>query len=96
MAQTPDQLDELLRLVQDEDMSTLRALDRKLHLLLEPRDKDEASRGRGKTKRDELLAKCPRVAIDPELLALVGIHPESPVEEHKILIRESMFRKLSG
>jgi hypothetical protein len=95
MAKTPEQLDELLKLVQDEDMSTLRALDTKLHLLLEQRDKDEASRGRGKIHRDELLAKCSRVAIDPDLLALVGIHPESPVEEDKALIRESIARRLT-
>ncbi len=88
MAKTPEQLDQSLKLVQDEDLSTLRALDRKLHLLLEQRDKDEASRGRGKTHRDELLAKCSRVASDPNFFALVGIHIESPVEEDKVLIRE--------
>ena len=96
MAKTPEQMDELLKLVQNEDMSTLRALDRKLHLLLEQRDKDEASRGRSKANRDELLVKGSRVAIDPDLLTLVGIHPESPVEEDKVLIRESAFRKLSN
>ena len=96
MAKTPEQIDELLKLVQNEDMSTLRALDRKLHLLLEQRDKDEASRGRSKANLDELLVKGSRVAIDPDLLTLVGIHPESPVEEDKVLIRESAFRKLSN
>lgn len=95
MAKTPEQMDELLKLVQNEDMSTLRALDRKLHLLLEQRDKDEASRGRGKANRDELLVKCARVAIDPDLLTLVGIHPESPVEEDKALIREAIARRLA-
>ncbi|MEE9569764.1 MAG: hypothetical protein V3W37_10285 [Candidatus Binatia bacterium] len=78
MAKTPEQLDQSLKLVQDEDLSTLRALDRKLQLLLEQRDKDDASRGRGKTHRDELLAKCSRVASDPNLFALVGIHLETP------------------
>ena len=92
VAKTPEQLDELLKVVQDEDMSTLRAFDRKLHILLEQRDKDGAPRGRGKTHQDRLLAKCSRVAIDPDLLALVGIRPESPVKERKILIRESAFR----
>ena len=95
MAKTPEQMDELLKLVQNEDMSTLRALDRKLHLLLEQRDKDEASRGRSKANLDELLVKCSRVAIDPDLLTLVGIHPESPVEEDKALIRESIARRLT-
>ena len=95
MAKTPEQLDDLLKLVQNEDMSTLRALDRKLHLLLEQRDKDEASRGRSEANRDWLLAQCPRVAIDPDLFALVGIHPESPVEEDKALIRESIARRLA-
>jgi hypothetical protein len=38
---------------------------------------------------------CPRVAVDPELLAVVDIHPESPVEEDKVLIRESVFRRPS-
>ena len=95
MAKTPEQIDELLKLVQNEDMSTLRALDRKLHLLLEQRDKDEASRGRSKANLDELLVKGSRVAIDPDLLTLVGIHPESPVEEDKALIRESIARTLT-
>jgi hypothetical protein len=85
----------LLKLVQNEDMSTLRALDRKLHLLLEQRDKDEASRGRSKANLDELLVKGSRVAIDPDLLTLVGIHPESPVEKDKALIRESIARRLT-
>ncbi len=95
MAKTPEQMDELLKLVQNEDMSTLRALDRKLHLLLEQRDKDEASRGRSKANRDELLVKGSRVAIDPDLLTLVGIHPENSVEEDKVFFRESAFTKLS-
>ena len=42
MAKTPEQLDELLKLVRDEDIATLRALERRLHSLLEQKERDEA------------------------------------------------------
>ena len=95
MAKTPAQLDEVLNLVRDEDIATLRTLERQLHSLLEQKERDEAIRGRGETDRNVLSKHCPNVPIDPDLLALVGIHPENPVTEDKTLIREIIARRLS-
>lgn len=95
MAKTPKQLDEFLKPLRDEDVSTLRALDHKLHLLLEQRSKIDQPPRRLTVDQDEISAHCPGVKIDPDLLALVGIHPENPVKEDKILIRESIARRLT-
>lgn len=95
MAKTPEQLDELLKLVRDEDIATLRALERQLHLLLEQKERDEAIRRHGETDRDLLSRHCPNVPIDPDLLALVGIHPDNPVQDDKALIREIIARRLT-
>jgi hypothetical protein len=95
MAKTPEQLDELLKLVHDEDVVTLRTLEQKLHVLLEQKERDEAIRRRSETDRDALSKRCPNVPIDPDLLALVGIHPENPVREDKLLIREAIARRLT-
>jgi hypothetical protein len=94
MAKTPEQLDELLKTVKDEDIATLRALERQLHLLLEQKERDEAMRRRNETGRD-LSKRCPNLPIDPELLALVGIHPENAVQDDKTLIREIVARRLT-
>jgi hypothetical protein len=93
MAKTPEQLDELLKLVRDEDIGTLRVLERQLHLLLEQKERDEAMRRHGEAERDVLSKRCPNVPIDPDLLALVGIHPENPVQDDKVLIREIIARR---
>jgi hypothetical protein len=95
MAKTPEQLEELLKLVRDEDVATLRTLERQLHSLLEQKERDEARRRYRETDRDVLSKRCPSVPIDPDLLALVGIHPENPVQEDKALIRESIARRLT-
>ena len=95
MAKTPEQLDELLKLVRDEDIATLRALERRLHSLLEQKERAEASRLHGETNRDGLSKRLPNVPIDPDLLALVGIHPENSVQEDKALIREIIARRLT-
>jgi hypothetical protein len=95
MAKTPEQLDELLKFVRDEDIATLRALERQLHLLLEQKERDEALQRQGETDRDVLSKHCPNVPIDPDLLALVGIHPENPVQDDKALIREIIARRLT-
>ena len=42
----------------------------------------------GETDLEALSKRCPNVPIDPDLLALVGIHPENPVQDDKALIRE--------
>jgi hypothetical protein len=95
MAKTPEQLEELLKTVKDEDIPTLRALERQLRLLLEQKERDEAMRRPGEADRDVLSKRCPNVPIDPDLLALVGIHPENPVQDDKPLIREIVARRLT-
>jgi len=95
MGKTPEQVDELLKLVRDEDISTLRALERRLLSILEQKERDEALSRHGGTDRDELSKPCPNVAIDPDLLALVGIHPANPVEDDKTLIREIIARRIT-
>jgi len=95
MAKTPDPMDKLLKLVRDQDIDTLRALERHLHSLLERKEKDKATQRHGETDRDVLSKQCPGVPIDPDLLALVGIHPENPVKEDKALIREIIARRLT-
>ena len=94
MAKPPEQLDELLKLVRDKDVATLRALERQLHLLLEQKERDEALQRHGEADSDVLSKRCPNVPIDPDLLALVGIHPENPVQDDKALIREIIARRL--
>jgi hypothetical protein len=95
MAKIPEQLDELLKLVRDEDIGTLRALERRLRLLLERKERDEAMQRYRETDRDMLSKHCPSVPIDPDLLALVGIHPENPAQDDKALIRETITRRLT-
>jgi hypothetical protein len=95
MSKTPEQLDELLKLVRDKDIATLRALERQLHLLLEQKERDEALQRHSQSDRDLLTKHCPNVPIDPDLLALVGIHPENPVQDDKTLIREIIARRLT-
>lgn len=55
MGKTPEQVDELLKLVRDEDISTLRALERRLLSLLEQKERDEALSRHGGTDRELLL-----------------------------------------
>ena len=95
MAKTPEQLDELLKIVRDEDIATLRALERRLHSLLEQKEKNEAMQRHDEAARDVLSKRCPNVPIDPDLLALVGIHPENPVQDDKTLIRGTIARRLA-
>ena len=95
MGKTAEELDQLLKLVRDEDIATLRTLDQRLHSLLEQKERDEAMQRQGQTDRDLLSKHCPNVSIDPDLLALVGIHPENPVQDDKALIREIIARRLT-
>ena len=95
MAKTPEELDELVKLMRDEDIGTLRALEQRLHSLLEQKERAEAIRRLEETDRDVLSKRCPNVPIDTDLLALVGIHPENPVEDDKVLIREIIARRLT-
>ena len=95
MGKTPEQVDELLKLVRNEDISTLRALERQLLSLLEQKERDEAQSPSGEANREVLSNQCPNVPIDPELLKLVGIHPDNPVVDDKTLIREIIARRLT-
>jgi hypothetical protein len=95
MAKTPKQLDEFLHSMRDQDLSTLRALDRELHLLLQEKRREERPANADVAAREEISAQCGGVRINPDLLALVGIHPENPVEEDRTLIRESIARRLA-
>jgi hypothetical protein len=95
MGKTAEELDQLLKLVRDEDIATLRTLDRRLHSLLEQKERDEAMQRQGQADRDLLSKLCPNVSIDPDLLALVGIHPENPLQDDKVLIREVIARRLT-
>jgi hypothetical protein len=95
MGKTAEELDQLLKLVRDEDIATLRTLDRRLHSLLEQKERDEAMQQQGQTDRDLLSKYCPNVSFDPDLLSLVGIHPENPVQDDKALIREIIARRLT-
>ena len=94
MGKTAEELDQLLKLVRDEDVATLRTLDRRLHSLLEEKERNEAMQRQAEVDRD-LSKRCPDVSIDPDLLALVGIHPENPVQDDKALIREFIARRLT-
>jgi len=95
MGKTAEELDQLLKLVRDEDIAILRSFDRRLHSLLEQKERDEAMQRQGQTDRDLLSKLCPNVSIDPDLLALVGIHPENPLQDDKVLIREVIARRLT-
>jgi hypothetical protein len=95
MGKTAEELDQLLKLVRDEDIATLRTLDRRLHSLLEQKERDEAMQRQSQTEGDLLSKHCLNVSTDPDLLALVGIHPENPVQDDKALIREIIARRLT-
>jgi hypothetical protein len=95
MGKTTEELDQLLKLVRDEDVATLRALERQLHSLLEQKEREEARERQDKAVRELLSEQCPRVPIDPDLLNLVGIHPENPVQDDKAIIREAIARRMT-
>jgi hypothetical protein len=87
-------IEELLELAQEVDLPTLRTLDRKLHLLLEQREAGQLQAGPSMRASEEFHQRYLNISIDPDLLSLVGIHPENPLEEDKILIREQIARRL--
>jgi len=95
MAKTLQELDELLKLVGDEDLDTLRLIERELHALVERKARDESMPRENGSEREAISKLCAKVAIDPELLALVGIQPENPLEDDKALIRDAVARRLS-
>jgi hypothetical protein len=90
-----EQLEELWSRMQAVDLPTLLALDRELQVLLEQKKAEHPRSEHGTIAREEFIQQYPHLAIDPDLFALVGIHPATPVEEDKTLIREQIFRRLA-
>lgn len=95
MGKTSEELDQLLKLVRDEDVATLRALERQLRSLVEEKERDEARERQDKAARELLSEQGPHVPIDPDLLSLVGIHPENPVQDDKAIIAEAIARRMT-
>jgi hypothetical protein len=95
MAKTSKQHDEFLEPMRDEDLSTLQALEQKIHALFKQKRKDERPPNPLPANQAEISAECPGVKIGPDLLALVGVHPENLIDEDKLLIRQSITRKLT-
>lgn len=95
MAKSLKDLDELIKLVGDEDVDTLRLIEREVHSLVERKEREIERRQRDGADRTLLSEQCSNVSIDPDLLALVGIHPENPVEADKTLIRDEIARRFS-
>jgi hypothetical protein len=95
MATTAEQLEQLLSLMREVDLSTLLALDRELHFLLAQKGKATLRTRPGTSVQEEFSQRYPHIAVDPALFALVGVHPESPVEEDKTFIRESISRRFT-
>ena len=95
MVKTVEELDQLLKLVKDEDVATLRALEEQLRSLREEKERNEARQRKAKADRDVASEQYPNVPIDSDLLNLVGIHPENPVQDDKAIIREAIARRLT-
>jgi hypothetical protein len=94
MATATERIEELLNLMREADLPVLLALDRELHRLLEQKRAEQLRTGKI-AAQEEFYQRYPRIVIDPELFALVGIHPENPVEEDKALIREQISRRVA-
>lgn len=90
MATRAEQMEQLLNLLRAVDLPTLLALDRELHLLLAQKGQDTLRTRPGTTVQEEFGQRYPQIAVDPALFALVGVHPDNPVEEDKTLLRESI------
>ena len=87
---TVEQVEQLFNLLREVDLPTLLAFDRKLHLLLEKKGEEKLWTKRGLTVQEEFCQRYPHIPIDPDLLTLVGVQPENPVEEDKTLIRAAI------
>lgn len=85
----------LLKLVGDEDIETLRLIEREIHSMVERKARDAAAHSSIGARHESVAKLCAKVAIDPPLLALVGIHPETPLDDDKALIRDAIARRLA-
>lgn len=95
MTTPAEQLEELRSRMQAVDLTTLLALDRELQVLLEQKKAEQRRSEHSSPAREEFVQQYPHLAIDPDLFALVGIQPATPVAEDKTLIRERIFRRLA-
>lgn len=95
MATPNEQIEEFRKRMQEVDLPTLLALDRELHRLLELKRETQPQPEQTMTVQEEFRQQYPRLSVDPDLFALVGIHPATPVEEDKALIRAQIFWRLS-
>jgi hypothetical protein len=95
MAIPIERIEELLHLMREVDLPTLRALDHKLHLLLIQKEIDRKRAAKDADAQTEFCQHYPHIAIEPALFALVGMQPENPIDEDKRLIREQIFRRLT-
>jgi hypothetical protein len=94
MGATVEQVEQLFNLLREVDLPTLLAFDRKLHLLLEQKEEERLRTRQGTTIQEEFCQRYPHIPIDPDLLALVGVQPENPVEDDKTFIREAIAWRL--
>jgi hypothetical protein len=83
MATPTEQLEEFRERMKEIDLPTLLAFDRELHRLLELKKETQLQTTRDITAQDEFRRQYPHLRVDPDLFALVGIHPTTPVEEDK-------------
>ena len=96
MSATVEQIKQLFNLLREVDLPTLLAFDRKLHLLLEQKEEERLRTRQGTTIQEEFCQRYPHIPIDSDLLALVGVQPENPVEDDKTLIRDAVVWRLKG
>jgi hypothetical protein len=94
MGTTVEQVEQLLNLLREVDLPTLLAFDRKLHLLLAQKAEERLRTRQGTTIQEEFCQRYPHIPIAPDLLSLVGVQPENPVEEDKTLLREAIAWRL--
>lgn len=90
-----EHMKELLHLMQEADLPTLRVLDQKLHVLLTQKETEQKQTTKDKSAHIEFRRHYPHITVEPALFDLVGIQPENPFEEDKRLIREQIFRRLT-
>ncbi len=95
MAISTEQLEEFRNRLREADLPTLLAFDRELHRLLELKRETQPQATQNTTAQGEFRQQYPHLTVDPDLFALVGIHPATPVEEDKGLIRTQIFRRLT-
>jgi hypothetical protein len=95
MATPTEQIEEFCNRMREVDLPTLLAVDRELHRLLELKRTTPLLPVPEPTAEEEFRRQYHHLTIDPDLFALVGIPPATPVEEDKTLIRTQIFRRLT-